>query len=88
MDGQMDGHVETSIPPYNFVAGGYNKNEQSAPNSNHRTQKPGPSLQLAQKCIKIKCANLIWCGCTTRTISMLNKALFDDHFGFQSVQKI
>jgi hypothetical protein len=55
----MDGHVETSIPPYNFVAGGYNKNEQSAPNSNHRTQKPGPSLQLAQKCIKIKCANLI-----------------------------
>ena len=22
MDGQMDGHGETSIPPYNFVAGG------------------------------------------------------------------
>jgi hypothetical protein len=22
MDGQTDGHGETSIPPYNFVAGG------------------------------------------------------------------
>jgi hypothetical protein len=22
MDGQMDGHGETSIPPYNFVEGG------------------------------------------------------------------
>ena len=22
MDGRMDGHGETSIPPYNFVAGG------------------------------------------------------------------
>jgi hypothetical protein len=28
MDRQTDGHGETSIPPYNCVAGGYNNNTE------------------------------------------------------------